>query len=147
MSTEDKTPIHNSSESLSASKTPQYSSSPDIKKLKFILEDATQKSDPIKLFATLQTSGKKIMDEIEDISKQIYQAKRPFLPYYHPQTETIKSKKEITLEMQNHFDFFKSTPVNRRSVKNQNQNENENDGMVEKRSASSTPKGINIKSK
>jgi len=60
---------------------------------------------------TMQTTEKKILDDIGEINHQIYQSKIPFLSYYYQGTEALKPKKEILVEMKNKFKFFNSFAV------------------------------------
>lgn len=69
---------------------------------------SSQQEDPNRVYITIQNTGTKVRNEIEDINQQIFRAKIPFLNYYHPENEVLKSKKEIILEMQNTFAFFQN---------------------------------------
>ena len=59
----------------------------------------------------MQNTEKKVFDEMDTINHQIYQAKIPFLNYYHDETEILKSNKEIRKEMKNRFKFFNDFPL------------------------------------
>jgi len=79
---------------------------PNMKGLRQL--DLEEMSPKKKTIYTMQTTEKKILDDIGDINHQIYQSKIPFLSYYYQGTEALKPKKEILVEMKNKFKFFDS---------------------------------------
>ena len=74
----------------------------------FIDSPANTQSLTSKTAAHIQATSRKFLDEISEIDHTIYKAKLPFLKYYDPITEKIKSREEITQVIEKSYDFFQA---------------------------------------
>lgn len=63
-----------------------------------------------RVYEEMENTKVKLMEKMNGIDHQIYLQKLPFLQYYDPDTEKIKSQKEITNVIQKSFDFFQADP-------------------------------------